>query len=144
MSTILTSVFTKSKLGGYREMLSLDYVIKENERHLGVLGTFLCDSVGDGAQDFIDWIYGLKWQAPMDTKAYSSIGTNTTHVERDGEVITLIDVGERDYDNPSCKFVTSRDEFVQLLKQWGELYKQQPKEIVLTVENGKYTLECRN
>jgi len=53
-------------------------------------------------------------------------------------IITLQDAFSTEEDD--AKFVTTKDKFIEIIEKWDELYKQKPKEIIITIDGDKITL----
>ena len=56
--------------------------------------------------------------------------------------ITLQDIWSEEEDD--AKFVTTKDKFIEIIDKWDELYKQKPKEIIITIDGDTVTLTGKN
>jgi len=118
---------TKAKLklldsGGY-------WVFFDNRVDICILAAFLTDDVGSDAKRDINEL--------KTGEDYYGTG-NITLVDVDGDVAILQDAFSTEEDDP--KFVTTRKKLIEILEKWDELYKQKPKEIIITIVGDKITL----
>jgi hypothetical protein len=101
---------------------SLEY----NDDGLAILFEFLESDTYKSIQYYIDWL--------KNPHKSDSIGGNLTTLEREGELITIIDIHDRFFndDSPSeekeqDKYVTDRQRLIQILHQWEEFVAERDK-----------------
>ncbi len=99
-----------------------------------ILGSFLASDVGCYSPSFRDWIF--------EDQFYSMEG-NITVLEKKGNNIVLSDLFSEQEDGGP--YLTIRiDEFLRILIEWKQFCKTKPKEVIITQENGKITLEGKD
>jgi hypothetical protein len=113
-----------------------------------ILGHFLTSDVGwRRASFFKQWALADK-KDPKSEFNYS-IGGNATYLEEDdnGDVHLIDDTGsdEDDIYYVPAHFKMTKQQFVQLLDDWQEkVCKYKPREVLITEENGKFTIEIKS
>lgn len=121
-----------------KELSYLPYL--EDNYPLYVLGVFLLSDVGGtgGFESFYNWIKD---------STRTGISCNIAGLDKIGDKIHMYlffddDLYEEDPEKYSLTI--SINEFTHVLEDWYELLKLKPPYIIITEENGKYSLEAAN
>ncbi len=102
-----------------------------------ILGNFLTDDVGSyWPPTYREWVY---------EDEFHGSGGNTSWLRKEGDNILLGSILTDDDDDDGGPYLTIfKTEFVRILDEWEQFCKTKPKEVIITRENGKITLEGKD
>lgn len=92
----------------------------------GTIAYFLVDEVGSDIDFFIKWFIGDE----------SQIDGNLIELKKVSEGILFSVLYSS---TKKTNIILSKNDFLEVLKEWKEIYKQQPQEVFLEKKDGKYT-----
>ena len=109
-----------------------DYSIDTGDIKIWTLAYLLRTDVGSDTKSIYDFL--------EDDKLIAFCG-NVSYIEKEG-IDLIIDLEWHDYDD-KCpnKIIISKENFLNILDQWEEVYSQKPDEIIIQqYENGKISI----
>ena len=108
--------------------------VEANSVSIGILGFFLRDEVGYEVVSYKDWISNPN---------YDYTAGNTIYLEKKDDNIILGDLyADKEYEEDVLEI--PQKQLLDILDKWEELCKQMPKEILITMEGDKITLEGKD
>ena len=102
---------------------------------MSILANFLESDYGSGRSSFKEW---------TNNEEYKFIEGNISWLEKENDDVIITYLFDRSEDIYEHAFRTSKKQFLELLNKWEKLYKEGPKEIIITYEDGKIHLEGIN
>ncbi len=108
------------------------YIEEADNSKMEILGLFLTNEVDD-TTFWKDWI---------NNPAYEDTTGNLMFVDKKNNKIIIGHLYTEDW--YETVFETTKKQFLEILDRWEELCKQRPREIIITKEGDKVTLEGKN
>lgn len=109
------------------------FIEKWNSSQMEMLGSFLQSDAGSRIYNWIDWLKNTR---------YKDTSSNFSFLEKEGNNIVIgCQFSEDPYE---WTFESSIDDLVYILEEWQKLCSAKKREIIITRENGTFTLEGRD
>lgn len=115
------------------EKIKNSYLFKESQDSLlSILTFFLLDDCGIEIESWKKWFL---------EEPYTSVGSNATYLIKDEKKNKVYISRIWDDDPDAEELELSGEQFLHILDRWEELLKERPKEIIITKEGEKITME---
>ena len=101
---------------------------------LELLGDFLRTEVGSGFEEFIEWVNDSNFDGFCGNLVFCDKTEQSIVIYFDPFVV----------EDPNKKLTVSKKTFIGIMQDWGRLYKEKPKEIIITRDGDIVTLEGKN